>query len=78
MLVDACAALDIANTLEALPLGVERQAERLYDENQLTAVGHRQGRSEDAPARAGHCARCPDECSLGGVQGETWPVGRSP
>jgi hypothetical protein len=41
VLVDACAALDIANTLRALPLGVEREAERLYVENQLAAAGLR-------------------------------------
>jgi hypothetical protein len=41
VLVDACAALAIANTLRALPLGVEREAERLYVENQVRAVGPR-------------------------------------
>ena len=39
VLVDACAALGVANTLTALPLGLERDAERLYVENSLCAAG---------------------------------------
>jgi hypothetical protein len=39
VLVDACAALGVANTLTALPLGLERDAERLYVENMLEAAG---------------------------------------
>ena len=39
VLVDACAALGVANTLTALPLGLERDAERLYVENLLCAAG---------------------------------------
>ena len=39
VLVDACAALGVANTLTALPLGLERDAERLYVENMLNAAG---------------------------------------
>ena len=39
VLVDACAALGVANTLTALPLGLERDAERLYVENMLDAAG---------------------------------------
>jgi hypothetical protein len=38
---DACAALGIANTLTALPLGLERDAERLYIEDKLDAAGMR-------------------------------------
>jgi hypothetical protein len=41
VLVDACAALEIANTLTALPLGAERDAERLYVEHKLRAAGLR-------------------------------------
>jgi len=41
VLVDACAALEIANTLTALPLGAERDAERLYIEHRLGAAGLR-------------------------------------
>ena len=41
VLVDACAALEVANTLTALPLGAERDAERLYVEHQLDAAGLR-------------------------------------
>ena len=41
VLVDACAALEVANTLTALPLGAERDAERLYVEHQLHAAGLR-------------------------------------
>ena len=39
VLVDACAALGVANTLTALSLGLERDAERLYVENLLCAAG---------------------------------------
>jgi hypothetical protein len=39
VLADACAALGVANTLTALPLGLERDAERLYVENMLGAAG---------------------------------------
>ena len=39
VLVDACAALGVANTLTALPLGAERDAERLYVEHKLAAAG---------------------------------------
>ncbi len=39
VLVDACAALGVANTLAALPLGLERDAERLYVEYMLGAAG---------------------------------------
>jgi hypothetical protein len=41
VLVDACAALEVANTLTALPLGAERDAERLYVEHKLHAAGLR-------------------------------------
>ena len=41
VLVDACAALEVANTLTALPLGAERDAERLYVEHKLDAAGLR-------------------------------------
>ena len=41
VLVDACAALEVANTLTALPLGAERDAERLYVEHELDAAGLR-------------------------------------
>ena len=41
VLVDACAALDIASNLTALPLGAERDAERLYVEHMLGAAGLR-------------------------------------
>lgn len=40
-LVDACAALGVANTLTALPLGAERDAERLYVEHKLDVAGLR-------------------------------------
>ena len=41
VLVDACAALEVANSLAALPLGAERDAERLYVEHKLDAAGLR-------------------------------------
>jgi hypothetical protein len=41
VLADACAALDVATTLGVLPLGVERDAERLYVEHELAAAGLR-------------------------------------
>lgn len=41
VLVDACAALGVANTLTAVPLGLERDAERLYVEHELDAAGLR-------------------------------------
>jgi hypothetical protein len=41
VLVDACAALDVADTLSILPLGAERDAERLYVEHRLVAAGLR-------------------------------------
>jgi hypothetical protein len=41
VLGDACAALEIADTLTALPLGAERDAERLYVEHKLDAAGMR-------------------------------------
>jgi hypothetical protein len=41
VLVDACAALEVANTLTAHPLGAERDAERLYVEHELDAAGLR-------------------------------------
>jgi len=41
VLVEACAALEVANNLTALPLGVERDAERLYVEHELDAAGLR-------------------------------------
>lgn len=39
VLVDACAALGVENTLTVLPLGAERDAERLYVEHELAAAG---------------------------------------
>jgi hypothetical protein len=39
VLVDACAALGLANSLTVLPLGAERDAERLYVEHRLDAAG---------------------------------------
>jgi hypothetical protein len=41
VLVDACAALGVANALAALSLGAERDAERLYVEHALNAAGLR-------------------------------------
>jgi hypothetical protein len=41
VLVDACTALEVANTLTVLPLGAERDAERLYVEHELDAAGLR-------------------------------------
>jgi hypothetical protein len=41
VLADACAALDVKNTLTSLPPGVERDAERLYVEHELDAAGLR-------------------------------------
>ena len=41
VLVAACAALDVADTLSVLPLGAERDAERLYVEHRLVAAGLR-------------------------------------
>ena len=41
VLVDACAALEVANNLTALPLGAERDAERLYVEHKLDVAGLR-------------------------------------
>jgi hypothetical protein len=40
-LADACAALGVANVLTALPLGAERDAERLYVEHKLEMAGLR-------------------------------------
>ncbi len=39
VLVDACAALGVRNSLSDLPLGPERDAERLYVEHRLDAAG---------------------------------------
>jgi hypothetical protein len=41
LLLDACRALEIPDTLSALPLGTERDAERLHVEHQLTRAGLR-------------------------------------
>ncbi len=41
VLDDACVALEVANTLTALPLGAARDAERLYVEHRLRAAGLR-------------------------------------
>lgn len=41
VLVDACAALEVPNALTTLPLGAERDAERLYVEHELDAAGLR-------------------------------------
>jgi hypothetical protein len=62
VLVDACAALEVASTLTALPLGAERDAERLYVEHQLDAAAcvfmsepvepRELGRSRSTPIRS--------------------------
>jgi hypothetical protein len=41
LLVDACRALGIPDTLSSLPPGTEREAERLHVEHELTAAGVR-------------------------------------
>lgn len=41
LLLDACRALGIPDTLSSLPLGTERDAERLHVEHQLTRAGLR-------------------------------------
>jgi hypothetical protein len=41
LLLDACRALGVPDTLSALPLGTERDAERLHVESQLTRAGLR-------------------------------------
>ena len=39
LLADACRALGVPDTLEGLPLGTERDAERLHVEHELDAAG---------------------------------------
>lgn len=39
LLADACRALDVPDTLTGLPLGTERDAERLHVEHALSAAG---------------------------------------
>ena len=43
LLVDACRALEVPDTLSGLPLGIEREAERLRVEHALAAAGLRLG-----------------------------------